>query len=108
MQVLTDFGIVVLRDLAWRIWDPIGILASGEDWRGKSFQDEYDSYIITAFEMLHRGVPKYKVLEFLQDAELKTMGLGSASTNLSIVRGRISELVDAIISADPRLRDEIG
>ena len=34
-----------LRDVGWKEWDPIGLLAAGEAWDQKPFADEYDDYL---------------------------------------------------------------
>jgi hypothetical protein len=58
-----------LKRLLWEDWDPIGI--SGPDWP----DDEYDSYAITIFGMLHRGADRDEIVAYLRWAEGENMGL---------------------------------
>jgi hypothetical protein len=69
-----------LRDIGWSIWDPIGLMGSGQKWDDedcKPFADEYDSYLIQAAGQLRRGIVDVDVAEYLVQIEADHMGLGS-------------------------------
>ena len=79
-----------LRDIGWRLWDPIGLLDEGDTWEGKPFADEYDSYLMQAAGRLRRGTPERDVVEYLNQIEAERMGLGFApgmgARNLEVVK----------------------
>ena len=68
-----------LRDIGWKLWDPIGLLDEGEMWEGKPFADEYDSYLVQAAGQLRRGVPEQIVADYLCKIETDHMRLSSVS-----------------------------
>lgn len=78
-----------LRDIGWRLWDPIGLLDAGDTWEGMPFADEYDSYLIKAAGRLRRGTPEQDVANYLDQIESEHMGLGTApgmsARNLAVV-----------------------
>ena len=45
MNAHTSTALSRLRDIGWKEWDPIGLLAAGEAWDQKPFADEYDDYL---------------------------------------------------------------
>ena len=70
-----------LRDIGWSKWDPIGLLAEGQDWRDETcqaFADEYDSYLLEAAGQLRAGIPDDNVVRYLIDIEANHMGLRAA------------------------------
>jgi hypothetical protein len=90
-----------LRDIGWKVWDPIGLLPTGEKWDAednRSFADEYDSYLTYAAGQLRRGVPDAEVVSYLLGVESEHMGLGESRGS----RER-AESVVAAIQADDHL-----
>lgn len=90
-----------LRDIGWKEWDPIGLLAVGDTWEGKPFADEYDNYLAYAAGQLRRGAPKEEIVSYLEDIQSNHMGLGP-SRERSLCAART---VDAIL-ADKKLWNE--
>jgi hypothetical protein len=58
-----------LRDIGWSKWDPIGLLADGENWEGKPFADEYDAYLLRAAGMCRQGQTIEAVARYLVQIE---------------------------------------
>tara|TARA_R110002124_G_scaffold22412_5_gene84663 strand:+ start:295 stop:624 length:330 start_codon:yes stop_codon:yes gene_type:complete len=68
-----------LRDIGWSLWDPIGLLSTGELWTDEEnldFADEYDSYLLQAAAQLRRGIADAEVVSYLVQIESEHMGLG--------------------------------
>ncbi len=101
VDILGSLGIILLRDIGWRFWDPIGLLAPNEDWKEVGWQDEYDSYLIEALVMLHCNASIDDVANYLVDAEYHTMCLSSPDVTDS--RERATKVANAILELDPRL-----
>lgn len=59
-----------LKRLLWDCWDPIGV-NNETDW----LNDEYDSYAMTIFGMLHSGASRDDIVDYLRWAETEHMGL---------------------------------
>ncbi|MCV2888335.1 hypothetical protein [Ruegeria aquimaris] len=66
-----------LRDIGWKLWDPIGLLDGETGWEGKPFADEYDRYLINAVDQLRQGALEQGVVEYLTLIEADHMGLGA-------------------------------
>lgn len=81
-----------LREIGWELWDPIGLISDGSDWRTAGFADEYDSYLLRAAGMVRNGEPDGQILDYLIAAEVEQMGL---SPGLDL-RTRAMSVVDAI------------
>ena len=64
-----------LRDIGWSNWDPIGLLADGENWEGKPFADEYDGYLLRAAGMFRQGETIENIVRYLVQIETDHMGL---------------------------------
>jgi len=54
-------------------WDPIGVAGNPE------VSDEYDSYAMRVFTMLHQGADADAIAEYLHWVESDHMGLSNAS-----------------------------
>lgn len=92
-----------LRDIGWRLWDPIGLLSSDgtshEDWEDddcQGFADEYDRYLVFAASQLKRGEQPDQVVQYLVEIEANHMGLGEGPTS----RDRAKAVVTAILADD--------
>lgn len=79
-----------LRDIGWRLWDPIGLLGKGGHLTGRwddpgnlPFADEYDSDLIAAASMLRRDGGRDAAIEYLPWAETQTMCLSETPTTRS-------------------------
>ena len=83
----------VLRDIGWRHWDPIGILAAGETWAEHPAAGEYDRYLIAVAGGLRRGWTRDRAVEELLLAT-KNMGLSRGG----VATARAVATVDAIES----------
>lgn len=92
-----------LRDIAWTLWDPIGLLRRPghptRRWDEDSnlgFADEYDSYLTSAAAQLRDGTPMAEVVKWLMWIEAEHMGLGERPN----ARERAEAVVAAIQSDD--------
>ncbi|MCJ2032093.1 hypothetical protein MKK50_22250 [Methylobacterium sp. J-043] len=65
-----------LRDIGWREWDPIGLLAAGETWDHKLFADEYDAYLMKVAGDLRRGGELQEAASYLVSIERDYMAIG--------------------------------
>lgn len=63
-----------LRNIGWRLWDPIGVGAPGGVWP-EIGEDEYDSYLLIAAGMLYRGKTRQDVSAYLLQVASSHMGL---------------------------------
>ncbi|WNJ90516.1 hypothetical protein [Bosea sp. 685] len=68
-----------LREIGWRNWDPIGLLAAGEQWQEKSFADEYDDYLRKVAADFRAGGSIAQAVEYLLRIEREHMVLGVRS-----------------------------
>jgi len=92
-----------LRDIGWKLWDPIGLLRSSEhslekwtDQASQGFADEYDNYLISAATQLRLGKPRNQVVGYLVRVEADYMGIGEGPTS----RARAEAVVAAILADD--------
>lgn len=90
-----------LRDIGWRLWDPIGLLrAEGlspgnwDDEANLGFADEYDAYLISAASQLRQGVPGDQVADYLVQMECDYMALPRGPTT----RERAEAVVAALLA----------
>ena len=94
-----------LRDIGWRLWDPIGLLhqdgqpaGTWDSEANQDFADEYDAYLMAAASALRRGRPAAQVIDDLVRIESDHMGLGTGPTTAA----RAKAVVAAIL-ADPAI-----
>ncbi|KQT50064.1 hypothetical protein ASG52_08305 [Methylobacterium sp. Leaf456] len=64
----------VLRDIGWKEWDPIRLLADGEVWDHQPFADEYDGYLLKVAGDLRRGASLQDVIDYLLVTERGNLG----------------------------------
>ncbi|AXE63794.1 hypothetical protein HPO_03534 [Hyphomonas polymorpha PS728] len=83
-----------LRDIGWRLWDPIGLLANAASWETCGFEDEYDGYLMRAATMVRDGEAASVVVDYLIWAEIENMGLSLSPD----ARERAEAVVKAIQS----------
>ncbi len=89
-------GLSRLRDIGWKLWDPIGLLGLEGNWQDEDcapFADEYDRYLQRAAGMLRQGEERRRVVDYLVQIETVHMGLGERKS----ARKRAEDVVDAII-----------
>jgi len=68
-----------LRDIGWSLWDPIGLMPSGQAWdneASQTFADEYDTYLVHAAGQLRRGASDAEIVAYLVGIETDYMALG--------------------------------
>lgn len=90
-----------LRDISWSLWDPIGLLSDGQNWRDEDcqpFADEYDGYLMQAASRLGRGAAQDDVARYLADIVVHHMGMGTYAVELARAK-----TVVAAIQADDQL-----
>jgi hypothetical protein len=100
MQSLRPLKLSRLRDIGWSSWDPIGMLADGEEWDQKSFADEYDSYLLTAAGHLRRDSNLDKAVDYLVRIESDHMGLGLRPSSRSRAEATARALLDYVKSLE--------
>lgn len=93
-----------LRDIGWSLWDPIGLLSKDEHWKGQSFADEYDGYLLRAAGMVRRGQPPENAIEYLMRIQREHMGLEITSDDTD----RAKAVVAAICNDDQLWSDASG
>lgn len=74
MSTATPLKMSVLREIAWREWDPIGLKDEAE-WA----PDEYDAYMLRVASMLRRGASLNDAVDYLVRMAREHMGLSRAS-----------------------------
>ena len=81
-----DVDLTKLRNIAWDLWDPIGLLGPGSgnpgkwyDERNLPFADEYDHYLLTAAQDLKAGASCQQVVDYLVHIETQYMCLGDSA-----------------------------
>ena len=96
-----------LREIGWSLWDPIGLKNVYGGWKGQPFEDEYDTYLTRAAELLQNGRDSDEVVSYLFHIQSRHMGMGPKETDAKI-RARLLNVVKAI-SDDPLIwRDVKG
>lgn len=75
-----------LRRLGWDFWDPIGLKET------ECPRDEYDGYLLGLVGLLRRPVTPAEAVEYLVEAETRTMGLDPRPDT----RRRAEHLVEAV------------
>ncbi len=68
----------LLRDIGWRLWDPIGLGSPGDSWP-KDCADEYDSYLLHVVGMLNQGRFNQEAVAYLDWAGAEHMGMGPST-----------------------------
>ena len=91
MSPLPPLKLSRLRNIGWRHWDPIGILAAGETWVDHPAAGEYDEYLTAVAGGLRRGWTRTRAIEeLLSFTEDMGLSCGVAAT------ARAEATVDAI------------
>jgi hypothetical protein len=75
MSARSSGNLSILRDIAWREWDPIGLNGSDGGWRHSDAADEYDRYVLRVAGGLQSGEPKHTLVDYLVNIETAYMGL---------------------------------
>lgn len=65
-----------LRVIGWSQWDPIGLLGVTGSWRGQPYEDEYDSYLYKAAQMLKNNSSVEEVADYLFVIQSQAMQIG--------------------------------
>ena len=68
----------LLRDIGWKLWDPIGLGSRGYGWP-KDCADEYDSYLLHVVGMLDQGNSNQEAIDYLDWARAEHMGMGPST-----------------------------
>lgn len=84
-----------LREIGWSKWDPIGILATEGSWKDQPFEDEYDTYLVKAAEMLKSGSKPSEIVDYLYSIATEYMGLGLPK-DIAVERARLMIVVNTI------------
>ncbi len=101
-SVFSKTDLARLRDIGWSLWDPIGMMPEGLNWRDEAaggFEDEYDRYLESATAQLRQGVSADDVAHYLAHVETEQMSLARRPDTLARARA----VVQAIL-ADERIR----
>lgn len=68
----------LLRDIGWKLWDPIGLGSQGESWP-EDCADEYDRYLLHVVGMLNQGKSSEEAVEYLGWVRAEHMGMGPST-----------------------------
>lgn len=90
-----------LREIGWRVWDPIGIVAVEGGWEDGDGADEYDRYLRKAAVMVREDAGDEAATRYLVWVEREHMGLGVRADTQERARATI-----AAIRADAHLWQE--
>ena len=63
-----------LREIGWKLWDPIGLAHNGGT-PDEGCADEYDRYLLHVVSMISRGVSKEEATAYLTNIVSEHMGL---------------------------------
>jgi hypothetical protein len=63
-----------LREIGWKLWDPIGLAHDGST-PGEGYADEYDQYLLHVVSMISRGGSKEEGAVYLTGIASEHMGL---------------------------------
>ncbi|MEP4979438.1 hypothetical protein [Ascidiaceihabitans sp.] len=88
-----------LREIGWSLWDPIGLNQTMGGWKGRPFEDEYDTYLAKAAGMLRNNSDFAEVVDYLFFIQSQHIGMGPKEIDLRI-RTKLLAVVQAI-SDDP-------
>lgn len=92
MSARSSMRLSILRDIAWREWDPVGLNGSDGGWRRSDAADEYDRYMRRVAGGLQSGEPKHVLVDYLVNIAIAHMG----QPNTSSARTRAEATVDAM------------
>ncbi len=76
-----------LREIGWRLWDPIG-LADENGSCGEGCADEYDGYLLHVVSMLYRGSSKDEATTYLVGIVSDHMGLSVVDSDAAAATAR--------------------
>ncbi len=96
-----------LRDIGFRDWDPIGVLADGEPWKDHPAASEYDRYLLEVVGRLVRGTGEAEAIDYLILVESDYMGMETsartadrAAATVRSIRAYLDSLPDASSEAE--------
>jgi hypothetical protein len=90
----------VLRDIAWDVWDPIGLNGSEGGWRQSDAADEYDRYMRRVAKGLHDGERNETLVDYLISIETVHMGLTETSTSRKRAGAAVAAVLKQLKSTD--------
>ncbi len=79
-----------VRDVLWREWDPIGVNQYPQA------GDEYDSYVPTIVQFLHRHVDRHRLIDHLWSIETVDMGLCGNRGHTESIADRLLAVRDCL------------
>lgn len=85
----------VLREIGWRLWDPIGLFDKDNPETMARIADEYDTYLKRAAGMLRNGKTVEGVAKYLRSAERSMMGVGPADLDSASCWGVARAIAEA-------------
>ena len=103
MSARPRFELSLLREIGWKIWDPIGL----RDFEGTP-DDEYDSYLLKAAGLLWNGSSEGQVTDHLVDVETEQMGLVDAQDARQRAENAVSALSRYISELRNRQEPSVG
>lgn len=75
MSLRPPVKLSLLREIGWRLWDPIGLSGSEGGWQHSDAADEYDRYVLHVASALQSGAPDHALVAYLVSIETRHMGL---------------------------------
>lgn len=86
-----------LRDIAWSLWDPIGLRSLCGSWENCPAADEYDGYMLHAIALLRDGARDEQVAVYLVESEAERMGLTITPETEKRARRTVAALANVAI-----------
>lgn len=92
-----------LREIGWSLWDPIGLRElCDDDWQdGGACADEYDGYLLQVVGQLRRGDPLAEAIAYLEDSEVKHIGLTRGPTTVTRAAATVEAIRDYLATIQP-------
>ncbi len=87
-----------LRDIAFRNWDPIGVLPEGASWENRPDADEYDGYLVEAVSRLANEGGEADATDYLMWVESEHMGMDTTAATRERAAATVSAIKDYIDS----------
>jgi hypothetical protein len=101
-RLVSDDILRSLRDIGWEVWDPIGI----NELPGRP-DDEYDRYLIRAWQMAQVGDDPFKIAAYLRMISRDSMAL-SVSDVRDEGAANAAQRICGLLNADVRNRAGTG
>ncbi len=96
MPLYPKIRLSCLREIGWKLWDPIGLAIDGSS-PHEGCADEYDGYLLQVASMIGRGEPVDEATAYLTGIASERMGISvvdadAASATAQAIAGYVKSL----------------